>query len=215
MQMSEAGMSPERIVSLVNYDELIEASSESWMALLEAIDNSATAPEGADDQVIRDMYAMLAADSADGATPRGWAIFTGRSAGMTRRPSRPRSRPSTARHRKHTVPRRHRSVKTEKRRGGVTAPALLFRCAAQFQRGGYAFESFRQLRTRTGKIDPLKTVALTVRAEHGTVVGSDLCFAQHEVPELFGVHAAAAEIQPRQIRSLRYRVFHARHAGQR
>ena len=67
VQMSEAGMSPERIVSLVNYDELIEASSESWMALLEAIDNSATAPEGTDDQVIRDMYAMLAANSADGA----------------------------------------------------------------------------------------------------------------------------------------------------
>lgn len=60
-------MSPERIVSLVNYDELIEASSESWMALLESIDNSATAPEGTDDQVIRDMYAMLAVNSADGA----------------------------------------------------------------------------------------------------------------------------------------------------
>ena len=76
-------MSPERIVSLVNYDELIEASSESWMALLEAIDNSATAPEGTDDQVIRDMYAMLAANSADGA----YATWLGNI-----------YRPSTARH---------------------------------------------------------------------------------------------------------------------
>ena len=67
VKMADAGMSAERIVQLANYSELNEASAESWMALLEAFDDIAIAPEGANDQLIRDMYAMLAAEHADGA----------------------------------------------------------------------------------------------------------------------------------------------------
>lgn len=67
VKMADAGMSAARIVQLANYSELNEASAESWMALLEALDDIAIAPEGANDQLIRDMYAMLAVEHADGA----------------------------------------------------------------------------------------------------------------------------------------------------
>lgn len=65
--MSEAGMSGERIVSLVNYGELDRLSTKSWMVLLEALDSVSIAPEGVHDQLVRDMYAMLAVKYADGA----------------------------------------------------------------------------------------------------------------------------------------------------
>lgn len=65
--MSEAGMSGERIVSLVNYGELDRLSTKSWMVLLEALDSVSIAPEGVHDQLVRDMYAMLAVNGADGA----------------------------------------------------------------------------------------------------------------------------------------------------
>ena len=71
VKMADAGMSSARIVQLVNYSELNEASASSRMALLEALDEIAIAPEGAGDQLIRDMYAMLAAEQADGAYATG------------------------------------------------------------------------------------------------------------------------------------------------
>ena len=62
-----AGVTPETLVSAVNYEQLRELSSESWMALLEAMDAVDIAPEGSDDQLVRDMYAMLAVNGSDGA----------------------------------------------------------------------------------------------------------------------------------------------------
>ena len=62
-----AGVTPETLVSAVNYAQLRELSSESWTAFLEAMDAVAIAPEGSDDQLIRDMYAMLAVNGSDGA----------------------------------------------------------------------------------------------------------------------------------------------------
>lgn len=62
-----AGVTPETLVSAVNYAQLRELSSESWRVLLEAMDAVAIAPEGSDDQLVRDMYAMLAVNGADGA----------------------------------------------------------------------------------------------------------------------------------------------------
>lgn len=64
---ADAGMSAERIVSLVNYGKLNEASSKSKHALHKALSEVSIAPDGADDQLIRDMYAMLAVRYADGA----------------------------------------------------------------------------------------------------------------------------------------------------
>ena len=62
-----AGVTPETLVSAVNYAQLRELSSESWTAFLEAMDAVAIAPEGSDDQLVRDMYAMLAVNGSDGA----------------------------------------------------------------------------------------------------------------------------------------------------
>ena len=62
-----AGATPETLVLAVNYAQLRELSSESWRVLLEAMDAVAIAPEGSDDQLVRDMYAMLAVNGADGA----------------------------------------------------------------------------------------------------------------------------------------------------
>lgn len=62
-----AGVTPETLVSAVNYAQLRELSSESWMLLLEAMDAVDIAPEGSDDQLVRDMYAMLAVNGSDGA----------------------------------------------------------------------------------------------------------------------------------------------------
>ena len=67
VKMSDAGISDERIVSLVNYNELNEASEESWHQLVQIMDRVSIAPEGSDDQLVRDMYTMLAVKYADGA----------------------------------------------------------------------------------------------------------------------------------------------------
>lgn len=64
---ADAGMSAERIVSLVNYGKLNETSERSKHALHKALSEVSIAPDGADDQLIRDMYAMLAVRYADGA----------------------------------------------------------------------------------------------------------------------------------------------------
>ena len=63
----DALVTDEELVSALNYTQMDELSNDGWMAWLEAMDAAAIAPEGTDDQVIRDMYAMLAANSADGA----------------------------------------------------------------------------------------------------------------------------------------------------
>lgn len=67
VKMADAGMSDERIVSLVNYNELNEASGKSWHQLVQILDRVSIAPEGSDDQLVRDMYTMLAVKYADGA----------------------------------------------------------------------------------------------------------------------------------------------------
>lgn len=64
---ADTGMSAERIVSLVNYGKLNETSESSKHALHKALSEVSIAPDGADDQLIRDMYAMLAVRYADGA----------------------------------------------------------------------------------------------------------------------------------------------------
>ena len=61
------GVTPETLVSAVNYAQLRELSSESWTAFLEAMNAVAIAPEGSDDQLVRDMYAMLTVNGSDGA----------------------------------------------------------------------------------------------------------------------------------------------------
>lgn len=55
------------IVSRACYDELLDMSDASWMKFLDALDSVAIDDEGANDQYIRDLYAMRAAMNSDGA----------------------------------------------------------------------------------------------------------------------------------------------------
>lgn len=65
--LDSSGDGAKQTVARANYSELDELSSESWMALLEALDSVAIDENGDGDQLIRDLYAMHAAVNSDGA----------------------------------------------------------------------------------------------------------------------------------------------------
>ena len=70
-ELSQSGISPESLISQVNYSELGDASDDSWMALLEALETASisglTGTERSNDQCIRDIYVMYTALASDGA----------------------------------------------------------------------------------------------------------------------------------------------------
>ena len=70
-ELSQSGISPESLISQVNYSELGEASDDSWEALLEALETASisglTGTDRSNDQCIRDIYVMYTALASDGA----------------------------------------------------------------------------------------------------------------------------------------------------
>lgn len=71
-ELAASGASDWDIIWQVNYFELEDISEDSWMTLLEALDNEAVSPDKAEgmtnaDQYYRDLCVMLAAASSDGA----------------------------------------------------------------------------------------------------------------------------------------------------
>ncbi len=65
-QMAAENRDAEYIVSHTDYGQLRQAGDESWLALLEALDDIAVSPDGGG-QALRDMYIMMAAIQSDGA----------------------------------------------------------------------------------------------------------------------------------------------------
>ena len=64
---ADPAITAEELVASVNYTQMEQLGYDGWMACLEALDAAAIAPDGTDDQLVRDMYVLLAAAHADGA----------------------------------------------------------------------------------------------------------------------------------------------------
>ena len=64
---ADPAITAEELVASVNYTQMEQLGYDGWMACLEALDAAAIAPDGTNDQLVRDMYVLLAAAHADGA----------------------------------------------------------------------------------------------------------------------------------------------------